>query len=44
VVKAHLEALPPEVAAVYRPLGRVALALAAPHLSPEVRAELERLF
>jgi predicted short-subunit dehydrogenase-like oxidoreductase (DUF2520 family) len=43
VVAAHLEALPPEVASVYRPLSRRALELAAPRLSPEARAALEAL-
>lgn len=43
VVQAHLQALPPEVTEVYRPLGRQALALAGPSLSLEVREALQRL-
>jgi predicted short-subunit dehydrogenase-like oxidoreductase (DUF2520 family) len=43
VVAAHLAALPSPVAEVYRPLSRRALALAAPRLTPEARAALERL-
>lgn len=42
VVQAHLEALPPELGAVYRLLSRRALKL-APTLPPETRAALERL-
>jgi predicted short-subunit dehydrogenase-like oxidoreductase (DUF2520 family) len=43
VVQAHLAALTPEVAEVYRPLSRRALALAGPQLSPGVRAKLAKL-
>jgi predicted short-subunit dehydrogenase-like oxidoreductase (DUF2520 family) len=42
VVQAHLEALPPEIGALYRLLSRRALRL-APTLPPETRAALERL-
>lgn len=43
VVEAHLQALPAEVAEVYRPLGRQALALAEQWLTPQVREALQRL-
>ena len=43
VVSAHLEALPEEVAPLYRLLSRRALRLAGNRLSPESRAALERL-
>lgn len=42
IVQAHLEALPPEVGALYRLLSRRALRL-APTLPPETRAALDRL-
>ena len=42
VVQAHLDALPPEIGAVYRLLSRRALRL-TPTLPPETRAALERL-
>jgi hypothetical protein len=43
VVTAHLAALPPEVAAVYRPLSRRGLRLVGHRLPPEARAALEKL-
>jgi predicted short-subunit dehydrogenase-like oxidoreductase (DUF2520 family) len=42
VVQAHLEALPPDLGAIYRLLSRRALKL-TPTLPPETRAALERL-
>jgi predicted short-subunit dehydrogenase-like oxidoreductase (DUF2520 family) len=43
VVAAHLAALPPEVAAVYRPLSRRGLELVSSRLSPVARAILEEM-
>jgi predicted short-subunit dehydrogenase-like oxidoreductase (DUF2520 family) len=43
VVAAHLAALPPPVAAVYRPLSRRGLELARSRLTPEARVLLEEL-
>ncbi|WP_338044868.1 Rossmann-like and DUF2520 domain-containing protein [Myxococcus vastator] len=43
VVAAHLEALPPDVAPLYRLLSRRALGLAGDRLQPTSRAALERL-
>ncbi len=43
VVAAHLAALPPEVAEVYRLLSRRALRLAGPRLPPEALADLTKL-
>jgi predicted short-subunit dehydrogenase-like oxidoreductase (DUF2520 family) len=43
VVAAHLAALPPEVAEVYRPLSRRALRLVDSRLSPEALADLTKL-
>ncbi|MBN1203481.1 MAG: DUF2520 domain-containing protein [Myxococcaceae bacterium] len=43
VVAAHLAALPPEVAEIYRLLSRRALRLVAPRLPPEVLADLTKL-
>lgn len=43
VVTAHLAALPPEVAAIYRPLSRRGLRLVGHRLPPEARAALEKL-
>jgi len=43
VVAAHLAALPPEVAQVYRLLSQRALRLAGPRLTPEAQADLTKL-
>jgi predicted short-subunit dehydrogenase-like oxidoreductase (DUF2520 family) len=43
VVAAHLAALPPQAAAVYRPLSRRGLELVRSRLTPEARALLEEL-
>ncbi len=43
VVAAHLAALPPEAAEVYRPLSRRGLQLVGHRLTPEARAALEKL-
>jgi predicted short-subunit dehydrogenase-like oxidoreductase (DUF2520 family) len=43
VVTAHLEALPPEAADVYRPLSRRGLRLVGHRLTPEARSALETL-
>jgi len=43
VVAAHLAALPPSVAEVYRPLSRRALALAGSQVAPGARAALAKL-
>ena len=43
VVAAHLAALPPEAAAVYRPLSRRGLALVEQRLAPEARAALTKV-
>jgi predicted short-subunit dehydrogenase-like oxidoreductase (DUF2520 family) len=43
VVAAHLAALPPKVAAVYRPLSKRGLELVGSRLTPEARALLEEM-
>jgi predicted short-subunit dehydrogenase-like oxidoreductase (DUF2520 family) len=43
VVRAHLAALPPDLAGLYRDLSRRALARVGPRLPPEARAELASL-